>query len=221
MPPSRRMQRESPAGSSHKGVRKFLTKDTVGRRWSAVTLHHLLGFKVKTIRNIVPGVTRGRINAWSTTLLTTGNLNRAQRRPSLPILPQAQLASVQQALTAGGQGTKKHQSLRKAHLRLRSSGVIQQGRETVRRALKRRIGPLNHSSGSCLSQSMQLAPSVLHSLELRSARSVATRHFRTPASSMRVIHARLRLQKRGYREDSLVLSFLVRHLLSALMCTQP
>ena len=77
------------------------------------------------------------LTQWESKLLANHNLENVPRATTQHLIPQAALAAVQRALTTGGQGIQKTQSLRRSYPRLAASGAVVKSRETVRLALKR------------------------------------------------------------------------------------
>lgn len=128
---------EARGGSQRAALRKAIINDPVGRRWAAVALSALLGWKASSVRQKVPGVTPSRLGAWEKALVSGKGLEFKRERVKAAILSPPALAAVQVALTSGGQGKRKQKSLRRAYPALLANATVDKSMEQVRVALKR------------------------------------------------------------------------------------
>ena len=134
MPPARRMP-PKPAADPASSLANTIASHPIGRRWACLALRHFALWSVPRIAKDVKGVTYATVCRWERKLDDSGDLLDAVREKAGPKVSASELKKTQDALTSGGTGQRKNQSLRRAYPKLQAAGDVTVSRETLRLAL--------------------------------------------------------------------------------------
>lgn len=114
--------------------KRDIAKHPVGRRYAAVALHRLLGWKASQVNKKVPKVTKPTLDRWAAEWDEAGDFKAYETRHKKSTVTPQEVTAVAAALAEGGKGQRPTQSLRQL-TKAKATPAAKKPRETLRRAL--------------------------------------------------------------------------------------